>query len=99
MKEELDDDDIKYVIPLHWATSYTNFLKNTSPYCETLDNRGLLKKIDEGVNLVEEEHYVVVNEIIWLILKSLYSGNPEITLKDVINPSRIPYVAAREVKL
>ena len=99
MSRELDDDDIKYIIPLSWATSYTNFLKNASPLCDTLDNRGLLKKMKEGIHLVEEEHYVIVNEIIWLILKSLYSGNPEITLNDVKDTTKVAYVAGREVNL
>lgn len=70
-----------HCLDMEWSYDYADYLRGGHPKPHPIDN-SKLKKLVEMKKATQEDDYVVVDELIWLIIMNLYGGGPEIISVD-----------------
>ena len=70
-----------HLLDMEWSYDYADYLRNGEPKLRPIDNTHLRTLID-AKKASPENHYVIVDELIWLIIMNLYGGGPEIIALD-----------------
>lgn len=79
MKKNLGNSPIMYLIENRWSEEYTDFLQNPAKTgMREINNKVLLDGKTLLAGLQEKVDYYPVTQKVWLFLRKMYGGGPEL---------------------
>lgn len=80
-----------YLIENNWSEEYTEFLKNPAKTSmREINNKGLLDGKTLKQDLREKTDYYPVTYKVWLFLKKMYGGGPEVKKDAGLSTFEVP---------